>query len=110
MYDGYEQVRAVCVRLRCAVSGLALVALVAACGNSSISGEYVGQPGSWVDKLVFGPGNEVRAVDGGATSAGIFHVEGQEIVLTFGTDQNKLTITDNGCLDGGRAAGNYCPR
>lgn len=66
--------------------------------------------GSWVDKLVFGPGNEVRAVDGGATSAGIFHVEGQEIVLTFGTDQNKLTVTDNGCLDGGRAAGTYCPR
>jgi hypothetical protein len=90
---------------------LALVVLVAACGgSSSISGEYMGQPGSWVDKLVFGPGNEVRAIDGGDTAAGIFSIDGKEVLLTFGTDRNKLTITGNGCLDGGRDAGIYCKR
>lgn len=93
-----------------------MAVLIAACGNSGnsgnsrIAGEYIGQPGAWVDKLVFGPGNEVRAVDGGDTAAGVFRVEGKEIILTIGTDQSKLTIVGNGCLDGGRDAGVYCKR
>ena len=108
----FEKVKAIGVQARRGVSALGLVAsitLIAACGNGSISGEYVGQPGSWVDKLVFGPGNEVRSFDGGDAAAGVFTVEGKEILLTIGTDQNKLTIGDNGCLDAGRL-GIYCKR
>jgi len=110
MKGEYQNAQAVGAQVRRGIGALALVILVAACGSSSVSGEYVGQPGAWVDKLVFGPGNEVRAIDGGDTAAGIFSIDGKEILLTFGTDQNKLTITDNGCLDGGRDAGMYCKR
>lgn len=112
MSGGVEKVRAEGIRVRCGVGALGLVALVtliAGCGNSSISGEYVGQPGSWVDKLVFGPGNEVRAFDSGDATAGVFRVEGKEIFLTIGGDRNKLTIEGNGCLDAGRL-GVYCKR
>jgi hypothetical protein len=87
-----------------------MAASITACGGGNITGEYVGQPGSWVDKLNFGPGNEVRAVDGGDTAAGVFRVEGKEIFLTIGTDQNTLMIVGNGCLDGGRHLGVYCKR
>lgn len=109
MSGGVEKVRAGGVRVRRGVGALGLVALIAGCGNSSISGEYVGQPGSWVDKLVFGPGNEVRAVNRGDAAAGVFRVESKEIFLTIGTDQTKLTIAANGCLDAGRL-GIYCKR
>jgi hypothetical protein len=108
MNGGIEKRQAACVRIRSGVGALALATLLAACGNSSLSGEYVGQPGSWVDKLVFGPGNEVRAIDGGDTSAGIFKVEGTEILLTIGTDQDKLKIDGNGCLSS--RLGTYCKR
>jgi hypothetical protein len=114
MSGGVEKVQAVGVQVRRSVSALGLAALItftAGCGNGngSVSGEYVGQPGSWVDKLVFGPGNEVRSFDGGDAAAGVFKVEGKEILLTIGTDQNKVTIADNGCLDAGRL-GMYCKR
>jgi hypothetical protein len=109
MIGGIEKLQAACVRIRCGVAALALAALMAACGNdSSMSGEYVGQPGAWVDKLVFGPGNEVRAIDNGKTSAGVFRIEGSEIFLTFGTDQDKLSIGGNGCLSS--RLGTYCKR
>ncbi|MDO9600238.1 MAG: hypothetical protein Q7J47_21165 [Azoarcus sp.] len=91
--------------------GLAAVGtLLAACGDSGLSGEYIGRQGSWVDKLVFGPGNEVRAVDGRDEAAGVFRIEGKQVILTIGTDQSALTIADSGCLDGGRQAGVYCKR
>jgi hypothetical protein len=112
MSGGVEKAQAVGVQVRRGVSALGLAALItftAGCGNGSVSGEYVGQPGSWVDKLVFGPGNEVRSFDGGDAAAGVFKVEGKEILLTIGTDQNKVTIADNGCLDAGRL-GVYCKR
>jgi len=112
--DGvFEKVQVIGIRLQYGASVLILAIAVAACGNSGssgVSGEYLGQPGSWVDKLVFGPGNEVRAVDDGDTAAGVFRVEGKEVFLTIGGDQSKLTITGNGCLDGGRDAGIYCKR
>jgi len=64
-------VRSVCVRVCRGVIALALAVSVIACGNGGISGEYVGQPGAWVDKLTFGPGNEVRAVQRGDAAVGI---------------------------------------
>lgn len=100
-----------CGRVRYGIAALALAATVTACGSGGggVSGEYVGQAGAWVDKLVFGPGNEVRAFDGGDSAAGIFGIEGKEILLTIGTDRDKLTIVGNGCLDGGHL-GTYCKR
>lgn len=92
---------------------LALVFGLAGCGGSdsgALTGEYIGQPGSWVDKLVFGPGNEVRAVDGEETALGIYSVDGKQVLVAISGDQSTLIITDNGCLDGGGMAGVYCKR
>jgi hypothetical protein len=105
------RVQAVSAQVRSRVSALALVGFIVACGSggSGISGEYVGQPGAWVDRLVFGPGTEVRAFQRGDAAVGVFGVDATEILLTIGTDQDKLTIVGNGCLDGGHL-GTYCKR
>lgn len=47
----------------------ALLLGLSACGDgNSISGEYIGLDNAWVDKLVFGPNDQVRAIDGEETA------------------------------------------
>ncbi|MDO8827554.1 hypothetical protein [Methylophaga sp.] len=84
---------------------------LAACGGSggSVSGEYIGQENAWVDKLVFGPDDKVRAIDGDETALGIFTVEGDKVMVAIGGDQNPMTIRKDGCLDGGYV-GVYCKK
>lgn len=113
MNGGFAKVWWHCVQIPYVVATIALAASLAACGDSGsggISGEYMGQAGAGVDKLVFGPGNEVRAAYQGDIAAGIFRVSGKEVFLDLGGDQAKLAIAGNGCLVGGSDVGTYCKR
>lgn len=85
---------------------ITIVLALSACGNS-ISGEYIGQENSRVDKLIFGPGDEVRAVLGESIRVGTFTVVENKVNVIIGNDQNAMTIKDDGCLDGGYV-GVYC--
>lgn len=81
---------------------------LSACGDgNSISGEYIGLNNAWVDKLIFGPNDQVRAIDGEDTALGIYTIEGDTLLVAIGGDQNPMTIRKDGCLDGGYV-GVYC--
>jgi len=113
MNGGLEKVWWHCVRVPYVVGTLALAASLAACGNSGsggVSGEYMGQADAGMDKLVFGPGNEVRATFDGDIAAGTFGIEGKEVFLNFGGEQAKLAVAGNGCLVGDSDVGTYCKR
>lgn len=87
--------------------GVMLAGLSACGGESSITGEYIGQENAWVDKIIFGPEDQVRAIDGDETTLGIFRVEGETVIVAISGDQNPMTIREDGCLDGGYV-GVYC--
>ncbi|MFA5495630.1 MAG: hypothetical protein WC247_12705 [Porticoccaceae bacterium] len=95
-------------RLLPAAVVLGAAALLTACGGGEPSGEYIGIEGAVVDKLEFGPDDKVRTTEAGETKEGTFRFEGDKlIVVTIDGDQNALTITDDGCLNGGYL-GTYC--
>ncbi len=83
---------------------------LAGCGSGGgPSGEYLGREGAFVDKLVFGPGDKVQAVQDGEVNAGTFTVEdGGRVVVNIAGDSNALTPKSDGCLDGGDFIGTYC--
>ncbi len=81
--------------------------LLSACSNSP-SGEYVGEPGSFLDKIVFKSGDKVEVVKGGSTRVGTYQVDGKQVIVVIGNDQEMMTIDDKGCLGGGNLRGTYC--
>lgn len=81
--------------------------LLSACSNSP-SGEYVGEPDSYLDKIVFKSGDKVDVIKGGATRVGTYQVNGKQVIITIGNDQETMTIDDKGCIGGGRLRGTYC--
>jgi hypothetical protein len=68
----FEKVQAIRIQIRRRASALAMAESIAACGSSDFSTEYIGQPVSLVDKLVFDPGNKVRAVGDSDIAAGVY--------------------------------------
>lgn len=95
-------------RLVPAATLLGLTAVLTACGGGDPSGEYIGIEGAVVEKLEFGPDDKVRTVDASETNEGTFRREGDKlIIVSINGDQNSLTITDDGCLNGGYL-GIYC--
>lgn len=81
--------------------------LLSACSNAP-SGEYVGEPGSFLDKIVFKSGDKVEVVKGGGTRVGTYQVDGKQVIVVIGNDQETMTIDDKGCIGGGRLRGTYC--
>lgn len=81
--------------------------LLSACGNGP-SGEYVGEPGSFLDKIVFKSGDKVEVIKGGGTRVGTYRVDGKQVIIVIGNDQETLTVDDKGCIGSGRLRGTYC--
>jgi len=97
------------IMIRKILFGVLFLGLSACGGENSLTGEYVGQENAWVDKIIFGPNDQVRAIDGDETTLGIFRVDGEIVMLAIGGDQNPMTIRKDGCLDGGYV-GVYCKK
>lgn len=86
---------------------LLLVGMLTACGEDSLSGDYIARgDDAFVEKLVFGPGDRVQAVLGDSARVGTFTVNGSQVVVTIGTDQTTLAI-DGNCVVSERL-GTYC--
>lgn len=81
--------------------------LLSACSNAP-SGEYVGDADSYLDKIVFKSGDKLEVVKGGATRVGTYQVDGKQVVIVIGNDQETRTIGDKGCIGGGNLRGTYC--
>ena len=81
--------------------------LLSACCDSP-SGEYVGEPGSFLEKIVFKSGGKVEVVKGGGTREGTYEVDGKQVIVIIGNDRETMTIDDKGCIGGGRLRGTYC--
>lgn len=81
--------------------------LLSACSNSR-SGEYVGESGSFLDKIVFKSGDKVEVIKGGGTRVGTYQVDGKQVTTTIGNDQETMIIDDKGCIGSGNLRGTSC--
>ncbi|MBL85506.1 MAG: hypothetical protein CMO82_02480 [Winogradskyella sp.] len=86
---------------------LAFALCLLSCGNG-LEGTYKGSNGAFFDQLTFISKNKVELVFKGATSEVEYTVEGDKVKITNAGQTQILTITDDGCLDGGDFVGKYC--
>jgi hypothetical protein len=96
-------------RTRLATSALVICAFVAACGGSSVQGEYLGKEGeSFFDSLTFRSDGKVEVVLIGVRHEGAYEVDGDLVTITAPSgDRTPLRLGSNGCLTH-PIAGTYC--
>ncbi|MBP0904091.1 hypothetical protein ACFSKN_08595 [Mariniflexile gromovii] len=78
------------------------------CFESGLSGTYVGQEGAFFEKLTFVSNDKVELTFLGTTTEATYTKEGKKVKIDNAGENQILTITENGCLDGGGFIGKYC--
>ncbi len=86
---------------------LAFTLCLLSCGNK-LKGTYKGSNGAFFDQLTFVSNNKVELVFMGSTSEVEYTLEDGKVKITNTGQTQILTITDDGCLDGGGFVGKYC--
>lgn len=69
---------------------------------------YVGQDGAYLEKMTFKSNNKVELVRFGSAVEGTYTMDGDQVKIDTEGENQILTITDEGCLDGGGFIGKYC--
>lgn len=83
--------------------------LLSACsGDNDLTGTYTGSNNAFFEKLTFKPGNKVEIVFMGTTSEIDYKIDENKVKIINAGQNQILTITDDGCLDGGGFIGKYC--
>ena len=82
--------------------------LLFSCLGSGLKGTYVVQNNAFFEKLTFKSGHKVDIVFMGTTSEIEYELDGNKVKITNAGQNQILTITDDGCLDGGGIVGKYC--
>ncbi|MCB0461939.1 MAG: hypothetical protein R2816_12380 [Flavobacteriaceae bacterium] len=85
----------------------ALLLLFFSC-TPSLSGTYKGVGSTFFDQLTFKSGNKVELVFMGSTTEVEYKLEEGKVKITNAGQTQVLTITEDGCLDGGGFVGKYC--
>ncbi len=84
-----------------------LIALFYGCCDG-LKGTYVGQDGAFIEQMTFTSCDAVELVFMGSTAEGNYTIEGNKVKIVNAGENQILTITDDGCLDGGGFIGKYC--
>lgn len=79
-----------------------------ACSGDSLHGTYMGDEGSFLEKITFTSSDKVELVFMGSTVEGTYEIEDNKVKINNSGEIQILTITDDGCLDGGGFIGKYC--
>lgn len=82
--------------------------LLFGCSGNGLSGTYVGQEGAFLEKMTFTSYDKVELTFLGATTEATYTLEGKKVKINNAGENQILTITENGCLDGGGFIGKYC--
>ncbi|MEN3322359.1 hypothetical protein VP395_01345 [Mariniflexile soesokkakense] len=78
------------------------------CFENGLSGTYIGQDGAFLEKMTFISNDKVELTFLGATTETTYAKEGKKVKINNAGENQILTITDTGCLDGGGFIGTYC--
>jgi hypothetical protein len=81
---------------------------VFSCNNKQLEGIYMGNDNAFFNQLTFKTNNKVELVFMGATTEANYHLEDNKVKITSSGETQILTITKDGCLDGGGFIGIYC--
>lgn len=76
--------------------------------TKTLKGTYIGSHNAFFEKLIFKSGNKVEIVFMGTTSEIEYQLEDNKVKITNAGQNQILTITGDGCLDGGGHIGKYC--
>ncbi|WOD43704.1 hypothetical protein [Hwangdonia lutea] len=82
--------------------------LFVGCFNTKLEGTYVGEEGAFLDKINFTSNSTVELTFFGSTTETTYTTEHNKVKINNAGEIQVLTITDNGCLDGGGFIGKYC--
>lgn len=78
------------------------------CFGTGLSGTYIGQEGAFLEKLTFTSNDTVELTFYGSTTEATYTKEGKKVKINNAGENQILTITNMGCLDGGGFIGIYC--
>jgi hypothetical protein len=87
---------------------LAIVPVALSACGTRLEGTYAGQGPTFLQALTFDSDGKVNVTFLGMTRQGTYSVDGDQVVVTIGTDASVFTIEDGGCLAGGGFLGTYC--
>lgn len=90
------------------LSTLLFLITMTGCSENGLKGTYMGNQESFFEKLTFKSSNKVEIVFMGTTSEIDYQMEDSKIKIMNDGQNQILTITDEGCLDGGGFIGKYC--
>lgn len=82
--------------------------LFVGCSNAKLEGTYVGEKGAFLEKITFTSSSTVELTFFGSTTEATYTTENNKVKINNAGEIQVLTITDNGCLDGGGFIGKYC--
>lgn len=85
---------------------LACVLTLAACGGG-VNGTYVGQEGSFLDRIELASDGKALITYDGETAQGSYRVDGNQVSISNAGDTEVLTL-DRNCLRGRAFIGSYC--
>lgn len=85
-----------------------LVLLFTGCTNKTLDGIYIGNDNAFFESLTFKSGDKVEIVFMGTTSEIEYQLENNKVKIINAGQNQILTITNDGCLDGGGFIGKYC--
>ena len=86
---------------------VATAVLLAGCG-SKVDGTYSGSAESFFERLTLKSGGKADVTFMGMTKEGEYTVDGKQVKITVGGENQLFTVDDKGCLDGGGIIGRYC--
>lgn len=89
-------------------TALCILLLFFGCFGNSLSGTYIGQENAFLEKITFTSKNKVELTFFGSTTEATYSIEGEKVKINNAGENQILTITDDGCLDGGGFIGKYC--
>lgn len=86
--------------------GLLLVLLN--CTDNGLHGTYVGQKGSFLEKMTFISNDKVELTFFGSTTEASYTKVDNKVKINNAGENQIFIISDDGCLDGGGFIGTYC--
>ena len=87
---------------------IGLLLLLLACEHDGLRGTYVGQKGSFLEKMTFISNNKVELTFFGSTTEATYTKEDNKVKINNAGENQIFTISDDGCLHGGGFIGTYC--
>lgn len=87
---------------------LCITLLFFGCFKKGLSGTYVGKENAFFEKMSFTSKDKVELTFFGSTTEASYTIEDGKVKISNTGENQILTITDDGCLDGGGFIGTYC--